>query len=573
MYCVHLRLKNLTHSEATCNVSAEINYIMSVQPTIEDILKLPVLQAGKPQVLGGGTLDKPVRWVHVSDLADLANLLQGGELVLTTGQPLTREPVSYLRRLADAGAAGLVVELGVHVDGLGQDVAAAADALGLPVIVLHRQIRFVEVTEEVHRSIVVEQYEEVAFAQHVHEVFTSLTMRRASPAEIVDAAADMIDAPVVLEDLTRQVLAFTARGSTATALLGDWERRSRLTPVSAETTLAGPESWTTTPVGAHPQVWGRLIITEPLPTADRARMALERAAQALAMHQMVEQDRTALEQQAQSGLVDELRRGRIQDESEATARAHALGLRPSLIYIPVTVRIGVTPAADQVLAQRRRVRVLNAIRHAVHTSRHTALSTTTHVDRIDLLLAPTPSESAETALRTAGAAIRAALARLVDVDHCAIGVGPESTRLLDAARGLTESAHVAEVALAMPQNDTVVHRASDIRLRGLIALLRSDPRVQAFAETELRGLLEHRARHNDDSYDVLRRFLAVGGNKSDLATQLHMSRPTVYAKLATIERLLGVDLDDAESRTSIHTAMLIADSVAHGLRDVDDSHP
>ena len=35
-------------------------------------------------------LDEPVRWVHVSDVADLSNLLQGGELVLTTGRALRR---------------------------------------------------------------------------------------------------------------------------------------------------------------------------------------------------------------------------------------------------------------------------------------------------------------------------------------------------------------------------------------------------------------------------------------------------------------------------------------------------
>ena len=32
-------------------------------------------------------------------------------------------------------------------------------------------------------------------------------------------------------------------------------------------------------------------------------------------------------------------------------------------------------------------------------------------------------------------------------------------------------------------------RAADIRLRGLLALLRDDPRVQRFAETELKSLL------------------------------------------------------------------------------------
>jgi purine catabolism regulator len=101
-----------------------------------------------------------------------------------------------------------------------------------------------------------------------------------------------------------------------------------------------------------------------------------------------------------------------------------------------------------------------------------------------------------------------------------------------------------------------------VRLRGLVGLIRSDPRVQAFAETELRGLLEHRAKHGDrgaQAFELLRSFLDVGGNKTELAKRTHLSRPTLYARLAALERLLGVALDSAESRTSLHVAMLILD--------------
>ncbi|MBP1161283.1 PucR family transcriptional regulator [Rhodococcus sp. PvR099] len=531
-------------------------------PTVVDILALPVIQAGEPEVVGGGALDRPVRWVHVSDLPDLSNLLQGGELVLTTGLPLTHDPVSYLEGLAAAGATGLVIELGVHVQAVPAEVPEAADRLGLPVIALHRQVRFVEITEEVHRSIVAEQYAEVAFARQAHEIFTDLSMKRAPLSEIVDAAASMLDTPIVLEDLTRQVLAFASHGAPAAELLSDWERRSRLTPISHQTAIGGPEAWTTTPVGAHRQEWGRLVAPFPTAAEARTRMTLERAAQALALHRMVEQEGTALEQQAQSGLVYELRRGRIEDEAEATARAHALGMRPGLTYLPMTVRVGEISSVDQVFAQRRRVRMLDAIRHAIRASRNTALASNPQDGRIDLLLSRPPGSSTSDVLQAVCAEIRSALGRIEGVSRCTIGAGPESTRLLDAAVGLTESAHIADVAQSLPLDDKLFHRSSDIRLRGLVALLRTDPRVQAFAETELRGLLEHAARHDDDSFHVLRSFLALGGNKTELAKRLHLSRPTLYSKLATIERLLGVDLDDAESRTSLHTAVLILDSRA-----------
>ncbi|MEO9326380.1 PucR family transcriptional regulator [Gordonia aurantiaca] len=529
-----------------------------MKPTVADVLALPIVQDGQPRLAGGSDLDRDVRWVHVSDLADLTDLLQGGEVVLTTGTALLADPVGYLEGLDAAGAVAVIAEL---LDNeVPESVAATADRLDLPVVVLRRAIRFVEVTEEVHRAIVADQYEEVVFSRHVHEVFTGLGLRRAGVQEIVGAAAELIGSAVVLEDLTRQVLAFDGLGASAKDLLRDWERRSRLTPVAHETTVTGPEGWLTAPVGAHRQEWGRLIVPEAGDLDERARMPLERAAQALALNQMIEQNRTELEMRAQNGLVDDLRLGRIPDEAEATARAHALGLQPGLTYAPLTIRIIESTSPDQVLAQGRLTRALDAVRHSVRATRRTALTALRPNGQVDLVLSLPPARNTEQVLTEVCTAIRSSLRRVDGITGVTIGVASDSTRLVDAARGLAESSHVAEAALSLPAGDKAFHRTTDVRLRGLIAVIRSDPRVQAFAETELRGLLEHHARHDDDLLETLRRFIEVGGNKAELAKAMDLARPTVYARLARIERILGLPLDDAESRTSLHAALLILDS-------------
>lgn len=161
-----------------------------------------MVQAGLPEVVSSEHLDSPVRWVHVSEMADLSGLLQGGELVLTTGSALRDAPRAYLEGMKRAGAVGVVVELGTRVEALPDSVAEVAQALGLPLVLLHRQTRFVEVTEAVHRLIVADQYEELAFAHRTHQTFTDLSMRRPTLADIVRAAAEMINESVVLEDLS-----------------------------------------------------------------------------------------------------------------------------------------------------------------------------------------------------------------------------------------------------------------------------------------------------------------------------------------------------------------------------------
>src|SRR5215203_5188388 len=145
-----------------------------MQPTVREVLHLSVLAAGRPHVVGGQDhLDRPVRWVHISDVTDLTDLLEGGELVLTTGLPLAGgagETEAYLSMLAAQDVAGLVIELGTHLKTVPEHLGALADSLSLPVVTLTDRIRFIEVTQQVHRLIVAEQYEEVEFARTTHEV-------------------------------------------------------------------------------------------------------------------------------------------------------------------------------------------------------------------------------------------------------------------------------------------------------------------------------------------------------------------------------------------------------------------
>src|SRR3954468_3689437 len=84
-------------------------------PTVAEALALPVVRRGRPTVVAGAVgMQNRVRWAHVAEVADIAHLLRGGELVLTTGLLLPSDDAGltrYVDDLAAVGAAGLVVEL------------------------------------------------------------------------------------------------------------------------------------------------------------------------------------------------------------------------------------------------------------------------------------------------------------------------------------------------------------------------------------------------------------------------------------------------------------------------------
>lgn len=127
--------------------------------TLRDILALDPVRSTEPELLAGeGSLDRPVRWVHSSEVYEGANFLDGGELLLTNGFGLTDADEGtrrrYVRELAARGAAGLAVEVGRSLARMPEEVADEARLLGLPLLALHRVVPFVRITEAANRAIV-----------------------------------------------------------------------------------------------------------------------------------------------------------------------------------------------------------------------------------------------------------------------------------------------------------------------------------------------------------------------------------------------------------------------------------
>ena len=141
-----------------------------------------------------------------------------------------------------------------------------------------------------------------------------------------------------------------------------------------------------------------------------------------------------------------------------------------------------------------------------------------------------------------------------------VGVGRSRASLPEAAAGLDEATQVADIASTLETRPRRYYRFADVGLRGMLALMRSDPRLRAFAEAELAPLVDP---PDPEALALLELYLKHGGNKSALARTGYLSRPALYARLARLQDRLGVSLDDAEVRTALHVALLW-----HRLREV-----
>ncbi|GAA3867921.1 PucR family transcriptional regulator [Saccharothrix violaceirubra] len=526
-------------------------------PTVADVLATPAVQAGDPRVRAGEEhLDRPVRWVHVSEISQVAGTLSGGELLLSTGIVAGDPDVdlsAYVTRLHEAGVSGLVVELGAELPALPHDLVRAARTLGLPLVELRRTVRFVEITEAVHARILDVGHERLRFTQRVNDVFTTLTVEGARVEEVMDQVSALGGHPVVLEDLSHHAVAFS--GTTrAGELLRDWESRSRLAVAGGETAVAGPERWLCTPVGPRRGRWGRLVVPMTVADVERSSAVLERAAAALAILRVVNGEGRDVALDAHGGILRDLLTGQITDEQSVGARLRALGLRAGRAYAVIVFAVGV-PGPPSAAADQSTVDVVAATARGQGRS---ALTGVVAPGRIAVVFPCSGEDDEPAAVRSFLAALDG---RLPTGTVAAAAVPP--TRITGLSAALEEAVHVAEAVAGEP-GERIVYRSRDLGARGLLWSLRSDVRLHQFTESQLQPLLGHRGR--EGLLDLLRAFLEAHGNVAVLARELHLSRPAVYARLGRLTDVLGRDLADAQTRLSLHLALLAYDQAARHPR-------
>src|SRR5580700_6043136 len=538
-------------------------------PSLDEVLAMEVCRRGRPAVVAGhDRLDTPVRWVHAIELTDVARLLRGGELVLSTGIALPDDDrllTAYVTELADVGVAGLAVELGRRYAGsLPGALVAAAERTRLPLIAFEREVAFIEITEAVHARIIDAQLDELRVSERLHEMFTELSVAGASAEEVVRQAAALAGRPVILADLSHRVLACEPAGADPGWLLTGFAARNRAVRLSGRTAFDEASGWLVTPVGAQGEDWGRVILVCSEAPTGLDTVLLERTATTLALGRLLTRHRESLERQAHRTLISGIISQAHADPAEAAVRSRALGVPVDgrqLIAMVLRFRDPVVSGPLGVSAHARVLDLADATAAACRAERTPSLVGTLDDDRAGAMLSLGPRVEPDDVLTRLATRIRDRAG--VDPEVLVIGVGATAGSIRDVRRSFLEASQVADVAASrLDSAPALFYRLPDLRLRGLLHLLRDDPRLQTFVERELGALLA--ADPGGGLIDVLAAYLAAGGNKAKAAKASHLARPTFYDRLRRIERTLGTDLSSAESRTSLHVALLALDASRAG---------
>ncbi|MFF8600265.1 PucR family transcriptional regulator [Streptomyces sp. NPDC015232] len=526
--------------------------------TVQRALELPGLRSGLPEVVAGADrLHRTVRWVHAGEVPNIASLLKGGELLLTTGLGLGTRPAeqrAFVRRLAERGIAALVVELGPRFARLPATIVETARGAGLPLVQLHREVPFVAVTEEIHTEIVNGHYALLRQAEEVHHQCTVALLGGGGVPQVLRILADFAVNPVFLETADGQLLYAAGTDSEPADPLQVWDglrgqRAARESGPPAGAVLVdvpggGPG---TSSVRARLVLLG---VSSPLSPVHR--MAAERAAGLLAVVLMQARQEEELAARGRGDFLTDLAEGRISAE-DAPAQARVLGFKPGDgPLLPVVMRLAseLSPSGNWALLARAVLEELSSVGVPV------LLGVRPVEGRVPLLLG-LRSESERTAVADrVAAALRAGVER-AGLEragaHPPVVVVGVAGGWAAASAGLRHAAETATAAQGLSDLPWYDARRLDTDL--LLWRLRDHPDLAAFVDRAIGPLRDHDRTSRPPLLPTLETYLAHAGRKAETARELHLNRQTLYNRLARIADLLGTDLDDPQTVLALSLAL------------------
>ena len=538
--------------------------------TIEEIWQLALPQ-GTRLVAGQQGL-----WREVSSTARLRprlpgfDSLQGGELAFVSLQSmrLLDENLTLAAVLAQLGEMNVAAVAAIgQVDA---EARSAADRYAIPLFELPAGTGAGDAEQFAMRVIVERQAEVYRRGQDAYRQLTELAIEGRGLAAIVERLANIAGKPTAMQDASGNLRLYSSPREgwlsrlEASALLADgagdldrWLRGVTLSasdPPVASLPLRGHSlARLVAPIVGRQGVAGFLVLLGELRQfSDVDRLAVARGAAACAIELARKQAAIDAQDQLQVGIVDELLASSTADLEAVRERALRLGYDLAAPHAVMVFQMPNAEGRESVPELARAVERELARERARAPLRPRGPSVA--------VLYPLEAAPAEATLKRLAAELRSAVAARLNRPALCAGLG----RFHAGVEGLRLAYAEAEQALSLGLRVLGTGRViyfGDLGLYRLLFNVKEKDELRAFHDEMLGRLIDYDRRNGADLAATLAAYFAARNSPTEAAERMHLHRNTFLYRLHRIREITGFDLDDPETRLSLHLALRIGETL------------
>lgn len=499
---------------------------LEITPTLRALLERSALGLrliSRESDLADGALDRTLRWVHTTDLADPTPFLTDDLLLLTTGTQFAtgtaQEAESYVQRITSRGVAALGFGTEVVRDGVPPALAAACASAALPLFEVPYRTPFIAIARANAEAVAAQAYARRSWALDAQRAISLAALRPDGLGATVAELAKQLGAWVALFDAAGTMTRESPAGAlteTIRAALDDEVTAvlSRGARAGSALSIAGqPFTLQTLGRGGHLRGVIAIASTE-LDQEGRSVVTsvIAMAGLALEQHQSLGRSRAAL----RAGLIDALHANHT-SFVRRVVRSSGDALPPA----PVMVAVAKAPQRLDAVTEWLELRGAES-RGSVFFGRHEG-------DLVVII----PATARE---RLAAFAARFDL----HIGHS------------DATDYDTFAEALAQARLARDRGSSGVTAFADTHSAGVLGTLSEESRL--VAQHVLAPLAAADERDGSNLMHTLRTYLECNGSAESTATALGVHRHTVRARVKAAERTLGLRLDTFPARAELWAA-------------------
>jgi PucR family transcriptional regulator, purine catabolism regulatory protein len=527
--------------------------------TVKEALKLPELKSVSI-VAGHEGLERKILSVNIMEVPDISDYVKEGDLLITTMYPIRDEEQlqrKLIPMLHEKGVAALAIAPLDSNKSIPAFMLEQAEMLAFPLLGLPYGTSFNNIINPVLQNIVDRQTRLLQKNAEVNHRFISVLINGGSLGEIAGMihAEDAI--PVIICSPLGNILA--AAGDYDEALFERCKKNSlsrEAAFTNAKNSKGGTSLIWSYPVYYVAEHYATVFLFFPeerIHDEHSERDMVEQASNIIALEIARIRNQHTVEQKFRAGLIENILQGKIESVGQAIRMGKSCGWDLSGSFLPVVIRAKEPELHKD--GNLTREDLFFTLQHTLDDLIQKQLrqnAVTVSISTETLALFSIPSAHRSPCIDKITNFIESYITHFTRSVWVGIGcVADDITHLPHTVKQAEKAVHIAQLSALSKQ---VIHY-DELGVFKVLFDNASQSDKSLFMQETLGGILSQSKGYRDELIKTLKVFFSCSCNLRQAAKEMYMHYNTISYRIGRIEKLIGTDLKDAESRLNVQIAL------------------